>query len=339
MPHSRLLKSLVFLGLCLSGCARTATVHYWKPAELDAPQVRRIAVAVMDGEHAAEVAVALRERLEADQPAESAGPAFGVETAAGEVSGNGGRKRFIVCNRDEADAVIEGQVLAYGAADKDRDGSLIETTGLSDDVATADESTNAPPGGDLRVRLAEVKIALQMVDASTGEVLASRSLERNQEWGVTARCRSPHDEEVLQELTSQCVDEFMTVLQPQRMQEEVELATGEWYELSGMRVRRGVRLARRGRWDDAERHWQAALGAAPDCDAALFNLAVAAAQREAYDEAEEYAMRALRLRHTPSYAIGLDQLRRFRADADRIERQMPPPIIAASHHAWDERPE
>jgi tetratricopeptide (TPR) repeat protein len=313
-------------------------VHYWKPAELDAPHVRRIAVAVMEGEHAAEIAVALRERLEADQAAESAGPAFGVETAAGEDADNSSRKRFIVCNPDEADAVIEGQVLAYGAADKDQDGSLIETTGSSADVATIEQSPTSPSGGELRVRVAEVKFALQMVDASTGEVLASRTLERNQEWGVTAKCRSPDDEEVLQELTHQCVDEFMTVLQPQQLEEQVELASGEWYELSGMRVRRGVSLARRGRWSDAERVWQAALDASPECDAALFNLAVAAAQREAYDEAEEYAMRALRLRHTPCYAVGLDQLRRFRADADRIERQLPPPVIAASHRAWDERP-
>jgi tetratricopeptide (TPR) repeat protein len=338
MPHFRMLKYFLLPGLCLCGCAHTATVHYWKPAELDAPHVRRVAVAVLEGEHAAEIAVALRERLEADQSAESAGGASGVETAAGEDADNGGRKRFIVCNPDEADAVIGGQVLAYGAADKDRDGSRITTTGSSTEMEATDSAATAAPGGELRVRIAEVKLALQMVDASTGEVLASRTLERNQEWGVTAKCRSPDDEEVLQQLTRQCVDEFMTVLQPQRLAEEVELASGGWYELSGIRVRRGVRLARRGRWGDAERVWQAALEASPECDAALFNLAVAAAQREAYDEAEEYAMRALRLRHTPCYAAGLDQLRRFRADADRIERQLPPPVITASHRTWDERP-
>lgn len=335
-PQSRLLNVAALLGLCLCGCAQTATVHYWKPAELDAPHVRRIAVADLQGDHSAEVAVALRARLDADPPAGSAGPAGGVQTAAGEEQPSG-RKRFVLSRPDEADAVIVGQVLACRAADKNRDGSLAGDAASS--ATRTDASVALPESGELRVRSAEVKLELKLIDAASGELLAGKTLERSREWGVTSKRPSASDADVLRELTEDCLDEFMALLQPQRMQEDVELAVGDWFDLSGIRVRRGVRLARRGRWSDAERMWQAALDAAPECDAALFNLAIAAAQREDYDEAEEYAMRALRLRHTPCYAAGLDQLRRFRADADRIERQLPAPVIAASHRAWDHQPD
>ncbi len=336
MPHPRLLYVVWLLCIGLSGCAQTATVRYWKPAELDAPHVSRIAIAEIEGDHAAEIAVALRERLDGDEAAESAGFQFGVRTAGGETS-NRSEPRYTLCRPEDADAIIAGRVLEYGCSDQLPSHSLLGTLEGDRPTEPEDAIPSATPG-ELKVREAVVKIELELVDVCSGDVLAARTVKRHKEWGVTPKCRVPEDNEVLQSLTAECLDDFIAVLRPQSMQEQVELADGDWYEWTGFRIRRGVRLARRGRWSEAEQVWQAVLDAAPENDAALFNLAVAAAQRQSYDEAEEFAMQALRVRHTTCYATGLDQLRRFRADAERIERQQQPPIVAASHRAWDDRP-
>lgn len=335
MPHSRPLYVVWLLCFALCGCAQTATVHYWSPAELNAPHVSRIAIDEIESEHAAEIAVALRERLDADEPAESAGQVSAVRTTGGEQKDEGS-PRYVLCRPEEADAIITCQVLEYGCADKLPNRSLLTALDEDRDAAAQDAIPPATPG-ELRVREAGVRLQLELVDVCSGDVLAERTVTRNREWGVTPKCRTPEDDEVLRSLTAECLDEFVAVMQPKRMQEQVELAEGEWYDPAALRIRRGVSLARRGRWSEAERAWQAVLESSPENDAALFNLAIAAAQREAYDEAEEYAMQALRLRHTACYAAGLDQLRRFRADAERIERQLPPPIVAASHRAWDDR--
>ena len=337
MPHSRLLYVVWLLCSALCGCAQTATVHYWSPAELDAPHVSRIAIAEIHSEHATEIAVALRERLDADGPANSAGRHSAVRTTGGTREPEAGASRYVLCRLEEADAIVTCQVLEYGCADKLPNRSLLTAFGDDRDSPARDAIPPATPG-ELRVREAAVRLQLDLVDVCSGDLLAERTVTRTREWGVTPKYKTQTDDEVLRALTAECLDEFVAVMQPQRMQEQVELADGEWYDPAGLRVRRGVGLARRGRWSEAERTWQAVLESAPENDAALFNLAIAAAQREAYDEAEEYARQARRLRHTACDAAGLDQLRRFRADAERIERQLPPPIVAASHRAWDDRP-
>jgi tetratricopeptide (TPR) repeat protein len=141
---------------------------------------------------------------------------------------------------------------------------------------------------------------------------------------------------VLNELARDCLEEFMEVLVPQPATVEVRLAAGEWYAMGSRDLRRGIRLAKQGRWDEAEELWEQVLKRSPANHAALYNLAVAAGQRQDFAAAEEYALQALREHHTDCYAQGLDQLRQFRADADRIARQRQAQVIQASLTAWQE---
>lgn len=328
MPRFWLIAVACLACLALGGCAQTATVHYWQPAELDAPHIQRIAVAEFDGEHAAEIAAALTARLGRNIKTAAPPPEDAVQQTGAERDSDDSHPRFEVCSPGAAEAVIVGSVLTRRAYDKEPEQPQLSVT------LSSDPDVPPPPpisATDLRVRAAEVRLELRLIDTCGGDVLVERTFKRSREWGVTSHSRSPDDDEVLAELTDECLDEFMALLLPQRAYEDIRLAAGEWYRPQDLNVLKGVRLARRGRWREAELCWREVTEQAPENDAALFNLGVALAQRGDYAAAEEFAMRALRVRHTECYAQGLDQLRRYRSGAERIERQSPRRIMTAAH--------
>lgn len=174
--------------------------------------------------------------------------------------------------------------------------------------------------------MASVRVRFELIDTRTGEVLAERELARSapqrNDGGRT-------DAEMLDRLLSECVDEFVAVLAPHETESAIQLAEGEWYSMSGSAVRRGVQFARRGRWQQAEAAWKKALERNARNDAALFNLAVAAAQSGDFAAAEDYAMAALRVRHTDCYATGLEQIRAMRSASEEVHQQMRTAIVPA----------
>jgi tetratricopeptide (TPR) repeat protein len=183
------------------------------------------------------------------------------------------------------------------------------------------------------VQQGRMRVQIRLVDSQTGDVRAAREIDRRAERKLDRDI--PADEStMLHELAQAAVDEFVAALAARRETAEVELSVGEWYAPGSWRLRRGARLARQGRWEEAVDHWEGVLSRHPESDAALFNLAVAAGQRQDFCAAEDYAMQALRLRHTDCYARGLEQLRQFQADYDRIERLHRGPVVPASHTAW-----
>ena len=293
---------VVWLACVLScGCAQTAKVTYWRPAEVGAPGLQRLAVMPFAGERGADFAGLLESRLwdedtytVVDQS--ELGPA--ILPAAFPQEEISDWPQFVAAAQQAGvDGIILGEVLEIGVGRSLRD--------------------------------ARVALSLQLIDARSGEVCASREIRR--EGAVrTGEGPPPSEEEVLNQLAQGCLEEFMGLLVAQPATAEVGLAAGEWYGASALKIRRGIRLARQGRWDDAEVLWHEVLSRNPTNHAALYNLAVAAGQRQDFVAAEDYAMQALRQRHTDCYAKGLDQLRQFRADADRIARQRQGQVLPAS---------
>jgi hypothetical protein len=150
----------------------------------------------------------------------------------------------------------------------------------------------------------------------------------------TRGARQQSEEQLLGDLARDCLEEFTEILLPQSATAEIQLAAGDWYKMGSRDLRRGIRLAKQGEWDKAEVLWGQVLARDPANHAALYDLAVGAGQRQDYVAAEDFALRALRAHHTDCYARGLDQLRQFRAEADRVERQREAQVIQASLTAW-----
>jgi hypothetical protein len=322
------------------GCAHTATVTYWRPAELNAPGLHRLAVAPFAGAHGDEIAGLLESRLWEEDAYSVAdrselGPA--ILTAGfphDEIEGSG--QLMTAAQRAGIDGIIEGEVLVYGVFTSNSHGAEPRRARLEDQQTTV---TRLPrigiPDQESPAGAARVELSLRLIDTLTGEVCASRHIRRESETGV--RAGSPlSDDEFLDELTRDCLEEFMGVLVPQSATAEIRLASGEWYRSGSRDIRHGIRLARQGRWGEAEVLWQQVLERDPGNHATLYNLAVAAGQRQDFAAAEDYAMQALRAHHTDCYAKGLDQLRQFRADSDRIARQRQAQVIQASLAAWQD---
>lgn len=322
--------------LLLSGCAHTAVVQHWQPPGIDVSSMQRLSVAPFDGEHGDAVAATLESRLwEHDVYTLVSGSELGQVVPAADNRRTGASLDQVLIQSRAAglDGVIVGDVVEYRCDEHEvkhsplpwRDGRAL---GRGPSVLLAASAVRAPT----LVRQGTVTVVFRLVDVETGDVRVTKRTSHHfdgrsedQQTHLPARC------EILDNLLTACVDEFVALLAPQEVREEVKLATANWFDGGALEVLRGVRLARAGSWNDAESAWQAALQKNPDSDAALFNLALAAAHREDYTAAEDYAMQALRLVHTDCYADGLEQIRRFRAEFDKAQRQSRSPVVAAGH--------
>jgi hypothetical protein len=315
--------SVVWLA-CLwwSGCAHTASVTYWRPAELDVPGLHRLAVAPFAGDHGHEIAQLLESRLWDEGSYSVAdhsdlGPAI---LAAGFPQDDIDHpSNWLSAARSAGiDGIIVGEVLEFGVV-----------TAKSNWAGTSSQPMNDAPQRGAPVRTARVELALRLIDVQTGEVCSHRQIRREAAPGGSGG-RPAAEQQLLTDLARDCLEEFMGDLTPRPATAEIQLAAGEWFWRSRRELQHGIRLARQGQWDRAATAWERVLDRDPANHAALYNLAVAAAQHQDFVAAEDYAMQALRAHHTDCYARGLDQLRQFRAEADRIARQRQAQVIQAS---------
>jgi hypothetical protein len=336
---STLLIGFAAVGMALTsvGCAPMATVKHWQPAEIDVSGMNRIAVSDFHGEQGAAVAAALSARLWENNfyNLVELSEASSVQHAA-----------YTPCAQQDCllrearqtgvDGVILGEVREYRCEDQ----VLQESEFLvhNEEGGKADGGEHLDVGFARRDRVRRegtVTISFRLVDARTGEIRATREASHHYS-GETGADDAPLPTrgEVLDTLVHSCVDEFVTMLAPHETESQARLARGRWLRGGSRELRAGNRAAETGVWDDARDHWQEALDRNPDCDAALYNLAIDSAHRQNYSDAEEYAMRALQLRHTTVYAEGLEQIRRHRASCEAAQQQRDHRVLQAAAQEW-----
>ena len=300
--------------LLTSGCTQTAQITYWQPAELGPHEFRNIAVAHLD------VACSHSFEMEFEKQIAKAENLNFVDTASFEPSiqqamhaeGDTAEVERLLyfVQRKGIDAIIDGEVTEF-----DSTPPPVENGGKADSFRTIDQ--------------ARISVTLRLIDSETGETLEERKISRDfdrQRQGVGRQFSSRYG--VQTRLTRECVAEFMELLAPHEAHATIELAQGELFSLNGLDVQRGVKRAVDGDWEAAERIWRSVIEREPENDAALFNLAIAAANRQDYCAAEDYAMQAIRIRHTECYAAGQEQIRQFHSHESRIERNCDIPLTA-----------
>ena len=133
--------------------------------------------------------------------------------------------------------------------------------------------------------------------------------------------RPPSQEELINQLTETCLEEFVRMLAPHRRPCEMELASCEFWVKGRQEVRAGTKWALAGDWSRAEENWRQAIAVNPHNHAALFNLSIAAARRQDYSTAETYALSALRVEHKDCYTAGLEQIRERRKACEQATAQ------------------
>lgn len=308
-------RALLLLCGLTAGCAQTARVQCWQPADFAAGDLSSVAV-VGAADHVDQQAVLSLERQ------------IQRKTNFEVVAHRNEESRIVLAGYlDDAGPGLEG-LLQYGRQ-ADVDAVVIVDVQEFDlhespRGAWSWESVWRAPRPNWT---AEVRLDFQLIDTTTGEVLASREMTRSAPSDDGEKTKATTL--LLYRLLDDCVGEFVTELEPRQTDSTIELADGSWYTLNGSLVRRGVRLARRGRWQQAEDAWNRALAHNAHDDAALFNLAVASAQTGDYGAAEDFAMEALRIRHTECYAAGLEQIRSLRTAREEVEQQMRTAVLPA----------
>jgi len=227
------------------------------------------------------------------------------------------------------DGVVFGEVLDY-QCDDELDDTDPETEDAVAGGPSVPESDVTGQRSQLQ-RSAEVAIAFKLVDARTGEVRAVRET-RHQFSGASdlETTNLPSRGDVLDKLTDMCLEEFVELLAPHQIEKQMQLARAGWYGRDARLTREANRLAVQGDWDRARDLWQQAADRNPDCDSALFNLAIDATHRQQYAHAEELAMEAIRIRHTEQYADGLALIREYRSGFNSMQQQRDRRVLQAA---------
>jgi curli biogenesis system outer membrane secretion channel CsgG len=314
----------------MSGCAITAPATAWQPAQIDVDGMQQLCVIEFSGEHGRSVAAALTARLWENEfytlvDAADLSP-IRVASASG-IAGAVQPADYLDSARGEGvDGLIVGDVIEYRCDDQ-----ILSSTDVHVSTGQTSDSEHDlhSSGTDFGVshtqtihREASVSIAFRLVEVETGKVRATRKTTQTfqGDFGPDST-RLPARGDVLDELTQKCIDEFVAMLAPHEVVLQFPLARSHLFQRGQTLVAKGNDFARRGRWDEAIAAWQQAIQINPSNDGALYNLAMAHAAQSDFCQAEDYAIRAMNLKHRDLYADGLDQIRSLAAAHEQTLRQ------------------
>jgi hypothetical protein len=337
MTHSQITSQLArwvpvcaWLALLMQGCAITAPATAWQPAAVDVDGMQRLCVIEFSGEHGRSVAAALTTRLWENEfytlvDASDVSP-IRAASASGIRSDVQPADYFDSARGHGVDGLIVGDVIEYRCEDQILSSTDVHvSTGRNDHVHHGLHTT----GTDLGIshnqtihREATVSIAFRLVEVETGKVRATRKTTQTFQGNFGPdTIRVPARGDVLDELTRKCIDEFVAMLAPHEVALKFPLARSHLLQRGQTLVGKGNDFARRGRWEEAMAAWQQAAEINPANDAALYNLGMAHAARADFCQAEDYAIRAMNLKHKDLYADGLEQIRSLAADHEQTLRQ------------------
>lgn len=282
----------------ISGCAHFAKIPTWRAAAVPVNGVETVAVLPFEGEWGNRVAEEVSDAFsESGAYTIVSVDSFPPSPTAGQGESTPSLDQLLVAARKaDVDAVLVGTILA-------------EEPHPPEEVARKSFSRKANP------RNRSMTVDYRLVDTRTGETLSQNRIS----------CLEPElktvDEQVQQTLIQRCGLEVVSQLTPQCGACSIALANCAWTERGGISVRQGVRAAEKGNWGSAVKSWEAALRVNPENDAAIFNLALAAASEGDFENAEERALEALRIQHSDCYEQGLETIRQQRSQFEDASRQ------------------
>lgn len=298
-PRFRLSLIAVMAIMASSGCAHFAKIPMWKPVSAQIEGVETVAVLPFEGEWGVRVS-------------EEVSDSFSESGTYRIVSASSLPAVTNASMNDESPSLEEALTAARQA---DIDAVLTGTI-----VST--ETEGCPRSRFLNISRSEsqpkrtMTVDYRLIDTRTGETLC-----RNRISCLESEPEESKSAPIEQTLIQRCGHEVASQLTPQCGDCSIALANGHWTNRGVFAVRRGVRAAEAGNWDDATKSWEAVLKVNPNNEAAIFNLAVAAASRGDYETAEDLALQAIRIQHCDCYEKGLERIRDQRTQFELAEEQ------------------
>ncbi len=282
-----------------SGCAHFAKIPMWRSAGVPVDGVKTVAVLPFEGEWGSRVAEEVSDAF-ADSGAYtivSADSLPEIQTADRDGEVPTFDQVLVAARQADIDAVLTGTIVNDGALEAEQ---RVRTGILRKDLKPSRSMT----------------VDYKLVDTRTGETLSQNRIS----------CLEPEqkksEQQLEQTLIQRCGLEVVSQLTPQCSDCSIALANCAWTERGGIAVRKGVRAAESGNWQSAVEAWESALRVNPVNDAAIFNLALAAASRSEFKKAEELALSALRIQHSECYEKGLAKIRQQRSQFESVSRHL-----------------
>ena len=172
------------------------------------------------------------------------------------------------------------------------------------------------------VRKGTVAINFRVVDVETGRLLAAHSDSRSYD-SDRGRNRLVQNQaslkpggEILSDLSTEICEHFTRMISPYRVTEQRILEPGKG------KVQTGVKYAETGLWPEAVEQWKAAVRETPDDPAVYYNLGLAYELDGLLDEAEKLYQRAVQLKQKKRYMEAVARIRKTRDEQRRLEKQM-----------------
>ncbi|MCA9000139.1 MAG: hypothetical protein KDA80_24290 [Planctomycetaceae bacterium] len=310
------------------GCAHTAMVQTWEPATIDVAGMNRVAVVTFQGDSGPAVAASLNSQLWENgfyEVVDASGIQSHIVRAGYETMDPIDPNEILGPARQAGlDGILMGEVVEYRCDDERFDSSHIH---IGSDAVEDDHGKYSSTGFGIEtnstlVRDGSVAIAFKLVDVRTGEIRAAKTVSHHFHGEVVnGNGRIPSQGEVLEALTTQCLDEIVCMVAPHQEMARMKLAKCDLWVRGRSQVASGIKLARDGDWNAADELWKAAIKNHPGNHAALYNRALAAMARQDYETAENFAMEALKVQHKSDYAKGLASIRKYRATYETSQRQ------------------
>lgn len=330
---------LIALLLVSLGCAQTAVVQCWEPAQIDVRGMKRLMVAEFAGTHGEQISAELSSRLWDNDfytivdRTELSSPVQNVSFYE--------RQSFDTllaeARKAEVDGVIVGRVVEYRSQDREvRASEAPENAGdESSDRRRRGGGSFPADTGTVLIREGQVAIEFRLIDVQTGDVRVSKLIARQVSERVsTTDPDAPVEQTQLNTLAGLCLDEIVQMLAPHESSCEIQLAKADFWTRGSRLSNKGLQLVEKGDWVSAIRCWEQAIAENPRNHAALFNLSIAAARQQDYDTAERYALEALQLEHSECYTAGLSQIRSRRAALVRANDQRDARVASNDDLFW-----
>jgi len=288
-----------------SGCSHFAKIPMWSPATAQIEGIQTVAVLPFEGEWGTRVAEEVSDAFSdsGTYTIISASSLPTIQSASAE--------------SDSESPALDQVLIAARKADIDAvlTGTIIEEESRAPQNDTRTTLSRKPSQRDRPLLNRSMTVEYRLIDTRTGETLSQNRISC-----LESALPASHDT-VKQTLIQRCGYEVVSQLTPQCSDCSIALANCHWMNRGGFSVRKGVRAAEHGNWESATASWKSALRANPKNDAAIFNLALAAASQGNFDEAEDLALQAIRIQHCDCYENGLEKIRLQRSQFESASHQ------------------
>ena len=289
---------LLLSSVTACGCAHVAKIPLWRPVAAPVEGVQTVAVLPFEGEWGTRVAEEVSDAFAKSGTYTIVG-ANTLPTIQRVSLGNEAPpldQLLVAARQADIDAVLTGTIVSEESSPRPLHSRVSFTR-------------KAPQSHS------SMTVEYRLIDTRTGETLSQNRIS----------CLEPESREstdqLQQTLIQRCGLEVVSQLTPQCGDCRIALANCPWMARGSFQVRQGIRAAEKGNWDIAVQAWESALRANPTNDAALFNLALAAASRSEFETAEELALEAIRIQHSDCYETGLEQIRKQRSQYETAAEQ------------------